>query len=69
MGEKVMDNLEYLESIKEADKDTNKDDIDWFSHRKIKALEIIAEEFIGQNESLKCVVSELENIQTILNRR
>lgn len=52
-----MDNLGYLESIKEADKDTLKDDIDWFSHRKIVALEIIAETLMNIDDKLNSLIN------------
>lgn len=52
-----MDNLGYLESIKEADKDTFKDDIDWFSRRKIVALEIIAETLMNIDDKLNSLIN------------
>jgi len=48
-GADNMNNLEYLESIKKADEKLTLKDIDWFTHRKIKALEIIAEELCKLN--------------------
>lgn len=37
--------------------------------RKVKALEIIAEELIKHNETSGCIVTALENLETTLNRR
>lgn len=79
-----MTNLEWLEKVKKADGDVDeplKKAIDEGSiegnvlaniimeYRKIKALEIIAEELIKHNENSGCIVTALENIDTTLNRR
>lgn len=40
-----------------------------FDYRKLRALEIIAEELIKHNETAGCIVTVLENIETILARR
>lgn len=37
--------------------------------RKVKALEIIAEEFIKHNKTSRRIVTALENLETALNRR
>ena len=40
-----------------------------YEYRKVKALEIIAEELIKHNENSSCIVTALENLDTTLNRR
>ena len=73
-----MDNLKYLKGINKEDK-TIKDiialcdgniKIDDFGYvyRQVKALEIIAEELINNNSTLRTLVTALENINTTLNR-
>ena len=74
-----MDNLEYLENIKKADEKHHNDndigieeivvDVYYEEYRKIKALEIIAEQIINLDNTLACVITTLENIDTTLNRR
>lgn len=59
-----MTNSEWLEKMKK-----DKIDQDYFKYRKVKALEIIAEELIKHNETAGWVVTVLENIETTLNRR
>ena len=75
---KSMDNLEYLEDIKEVDDKylrvliknniLRHNDID-DEYRKIKALEIIAEELINNNNTLRTLVTTLENIETAIIQR
>jgi len=74
-----LDNLEYLENIKKADEKHHNDndigieeiagDVYYEEYRKIKALEIIAEQIINLDNTLACVITTLENIDTTLNRR
>jgi len=67
-----MTNLEYLEKIKNENidyktyKEISEHEIEY---RKTKALEIIAEEIINLNSTLRSTVTTLENIETILNRK
>ena len=73
-----MDNLKYLEEIKKADEDYRKlhnIKLDGFvidkegdSYRQAKALEIIAEELINNNSTLRTLVTTLENIETAIRQ-
>ena len=67
-----MTNLEHLEKVKKFDEDSDiyhKLGADEFlKYRKVKALEIIAEELINNNSTLRTLVTALENINTTLNR-
>jgi len=80
-----MTNLEYLENAKKEDKDIinviaslgNSDyplnvgrarDVK-LTFRKIKALEIIAEEIINLLSTLRSTVTTLENIETAIKQR
>ena len=51
-----MENLEYLEKMKKDDGDTYLEKADWV-YRKLKALEIIAEELIKTNGILENIES------------
>lgn len=77
-----MDNLEYLKKVKKAeevwliddfvirnltpDKEWDKEAMDY---RKVKALEIIAEELIKHNETSGHIIAALENLDTTLTSR
>ena len=62
-----MGNLEYLEMIK---KDSCREQLNGrdLEARKVQALEIIAEEIINLNSTLRSTVTTLENIETALIR-
>jgi len=60
-----MTNLEYLGKVK--GKDSGITDFE-FEYRKIKALEIIAEEQINNNSTLRTLVTTLENIETAIRQ-
>jgi len=62
-----MTNIEYLESVKMEDRFF--DDEDHYKYRKVKALEIIAEELVRCTEDARIAITVLENIETALNRR
>ena len=72
-----MNNLDYLENRKDEDDGRRKDEdplsisvSEWeIEYRRTKALEIIAEQIISLDNTLACVVTTLENIETALNRR
>ena len=78
-GECKMTSKEYLEGIKKADNKWFNDNKMTFDDlvldvtnndcRKMRALEIIAEEIINLNSTLRSTVTTLENIDTTLNRR
>jgi len=66
-----MTNLEYLKKAKDGK-------LDWdvvrqvceheIEYRKMKALEIIAEEQINNNSTLRTLVTTLENIETAIRQ-
>ena len=66
-----MTNLEYLEMAKD-------ERLEWdvvrqvceheIEYRKMKALEIIAEEQINNNSTLRTLVTTLENIETAIRQ-
>jgi len=66
-----MENLEYLEKVKKENvdykvfKEVGEHEIEY---RKMKALEIIAEEQINNNSTLWTVVTTLENIGTAIRQ-
>jgi len=72
-GEK-MNNLDYLKNRKEIDdgKKRDKDPLsiqvsEWeIEYRKMKALEIIAEELINLNSTLRSITITLEYIETAI---
>ena len=68
-----MTNLEYLEKMKKEDEGELRKHCTLEEYhlkfRKMKALEIIAEEIINLNSTLRSTVTTLENIDTTLNRR
>ena len=67
-----MINLEYLEKVKKENvnyktfKEVGEHEIEY---RKMRALEIIAEELIKHNDNSGSIVTALENLDTTLNRR
>jgi len=68
-----MDNLEYLKMCKKDEtldptvyKETGEHEI-YF--RQAKALEIIAEQIIKLDATLACVITALENIETVIRQR
>ena len=68
-----MENLEWLEKVDKFDFNNdmyNKLGAEEFlQYRKIKALEIIAEELINNNNTLRTLVTTLENIETAIIQR
>ena len=79
-----MDNLEWLKSLKkedtgfqsilkQAEEERSYDPKvlqDWkISYRKVRALEIIAEELINLNNNSGSITTALENIETTINQR
>ena len=72
-----MTNLDYLENRKDEDDGRRKDEdplsisvSEWeIEYRKMKALEIIAEQTIHLDSTLGAIVTVLENIETALNKR
>ena len=66
-----MENLEYLKKVKN-------ENLDWVTvkgvceheieYRKMKALEIVAEEIINLNSTLRSTVTTLENIETAIRQ-
>jgi len=80
-----MDNLEYLEKVKKGDKELNNEinrignnnyplniGVERklrLTFRKMKALKIIAEQIIKLDDTLGCVVTTLENIETAIRQR
>jgi len=71
---KDVGNLEYLQAIKEDS--FKKDMVDYpekighcLEDRKVVALEIIAEELVNNNSTLRTLITTLENIETAINRR
>ena len=68
-----MENLEWLEKVDKFDFNNdmyNKLGAEEFlQYRKIKALEIIAEELINNNSTLRTLVTTLENIETAIIQR
>lgn len=68
-----MTNLGHLEKVKKFDEDSDiyhKLGADEFlEYRKVKAFEIIAEELINLNNNSGSIITALENVETILNRR
>ena len=70
-----MDNLEWLKNVKNIDEQIREDplyekgnDIK-NEYRKVKALEIIAEQTIRLDNGLDAIITTLEKIETALNRR
>ena len=72
-----MENLEYLKGVKASDDvwHTNKNigyrEITrekYYEYRKVKALEIIAEQIINLDNTLAVVVNTLENIETAIKQ-
>jgi len=67
-----MENLEYLKKVKEENveyktyKEVGEHEIEY---RKMKALEIMAEQIINLDNTLAVLGTTLENIETILERR
>ena len=73
-----MDNLEYLKGVKASDeiwhinKNISYQEITrekYYEYRKVKALEIIAEQIINLDNTLAVVVITLENIETAIKQR
>jgi len=70
-----MTNLEYLKKIKKADEELNLElklivkNEDGDSYRQAKALEIIAEQIINLDNTIACVNTTLENIETAIKQR
>ena len=79
-----MSNLEWLEKVREADGNVDEAIKEAkcgllvdekaigkiiLEFRKIKALEIIAEELINNNSTLRTLVTTLENIETAIIQR
>ena len=77
-----MTSKEYMGKIKKAEEkwlddkvirnlssDNPNWDIEGMEYRKIKALEIIAEELIKLNENSEYVITTLENIETTMKAR
>jgi len=73
-----MENLEYLKGVKAEDeiwhinKNISYQEITrekYYEYRKVKALEIIAEQIINLDNTLAVVVTTLENIETAVKQR
>jgi len=73
-----MENLEYLKGVKASDeiwhinKNISYQEITrekYYEYRKVKALEIIAEQIINLDNTLAVVVITLENIETAIKQR
>ena len=79
-----MENIEWLEKVRKADGDVDEAIKEAkcgllvdekaigkviLEYRKIKALEIIAEELINNNSTLRTLVTTLENIETAIIQR
>lgn len=68
-----MPNLEYLEKVKKFDEANDTyhklGTEEFITYRKIKALEIIAEQIINLDNTLACINTTLENIENIINQR
>lgn len=76
-----MDNLDYLNKIKAEEREWLNNEViknltsdkewdkDALNYRKVKALEIIAEQIINLDNTLAVVVSTLENIETAIKQR
>ncbi|MDP2362747.1 MAG: hypothetical protein Q8M94_03145 [Ignavibacteria bacterium] len=65
-----LDNRKYLDDERKKDKDPLYRQIsEWeIEYRKVKALEIIAEELINNNSTLRTLVTTLENIETTIKQ-
>lgn len=79
-----MENLEYLKEVKKGDRDIvnnihnlrNKDypcNVGYsekaeMNFRRVRTLEIIAEGIINLDNTLACINTTLENIETAINR-
>jgi len=73
-----MENLEYLKGVKAEDeiwhinKNISYQEITrekYYEYRKVKALEIIAEQIISLDNTLAIVITTLENIETAVKQR
>jgi len=64
-----MTNLEWLNKLKRDDDGYSDIETSKLEFRTAKALEIIAEEIINLDSTLRSTVTTLENIDTTLNRR
>ena len=63
-----MTNLEWLNKLKRDDDGYSDIETSKYEFRTAKALEIIAEELINNNSTLRTLVTTLENIETAIKR-
>ena len=64
-----MTNLEWLNKLKRDDDGYSEIETSKYEFRQAKALEIIAEELINNNSTLRTLITTLEDIETAIRQR